>query len=89
MVSEPKDKVFVMNRREAQNVSEVVVGTFSINSLSVKVLFDSEASHSFISSTLVEKLQLSSPVFISLDVSLPSGEMFNCTSLHSQVPLDV
>ncbi|KMS98235.1 hypothetical protein BVRB_4g094550 [Beta vulgaris subsp. vulgaris] len=87
MENQSKGRVFIMNRREAQNVSEVVVGTFFINSLSVKVLFDSGASHSFISSTLVDKLQLSSPVSISLEIALPSGKMFNCTSLHSQVPL--
>jgi hypothetical protein len=40
---------------EAQEDPGVVIGTFSINDLSVVVLFDSGASHSFISATYVEK----------------------------------
>jgi hypothetical protein len=36
----------------------VVIGTFFVNDLSVVVLFDSGASHSFISATYVEKHNL-------------------------------
>jgi hypothetical protein len=43
---------------EAQEAPDVVIGTFSINNLSAVVLFDSEASHSFISAAYVEKHNL-------------------------------
>lgn len=40
---------------EAQNASDVVLGTFPVSSVSVFVLFDSGASHSFVSTTFVKK----------------------------------
>jgi hypothetical protein len=36
----------------------VVIGTFSVNDISAVVLFDSRASHSFISTAYVEKRNL-------------------------------
>jgi hypothetical protein len=43
---------------EAQEASDVVFGMFFINATSAVVLFDSEASHSFISAAYVEKHNL-------------------------------
>jgi hypothetical protein len=43
---------------EAQEAPNVVIGTFFINDTSTVVLFDSEASHSFISIAYVEKRNL-------------------------------
>jgi hypothetical protein len=43
---------------EAQEASNVVIGIFFINDTSAVVLFDSRASHSFISATYVGKLNL-------------------------------
>jgi hypothetical protein len=43
---------------EAQEAPDVVIGTFFINDISAVVLFDSGASHSFISTTYVEKHNL-------------------------------
>jgi hypothetical protein len=43
---------------EAQEASNVVLGLFFINTTSVVVLFDSGASHSFISIAYVEKQNL-------------------------------
>jgi hypothetical protein len=40
---------------EAQEAPDVVLGTFLVNSTTAIVLFDSEASHSFIFATYVEK----------------------------------
>jgi hypothetical protein len=40
----------------AQEAPDVVIGIFLINNTSVVVLFDSRASHSFISTAYVEKL---------------------------------
>jgi hypothetical protein len=43
---------------EAQEAPDVVIDTFSVNDISVVVLFDSGASHSFISAAYVEKHNL-------------------------------
>jgi hypothetical protein len=43
---------------EAQEASDVIIGMFFINDTSEVVLFDSKASHSFISATYVEKHNL-------------------------------
>jgi hypothetical protein len=43
---------------EAQEAPDVVIGTFSVNDISAVVLFDSVASHSFISAAYVEKHNL-------------------------------
>jgi hypothetical protein len=43
---------------EAQETPDVVIGTFFINDTFVVVLFDSGASHSFISTAYVEKHNL-------------------------------
>jgi hypothetical protein len=43
---------------EAQEAPDVVIGTFFINDTSADVLFDSGASHSFISTAYVEKHNL-------------------------------
>ena len=86
---DPKGRVFVMNNREAETSNDVVIGVFLIRSLSVKVLFDSGATHSFISKTVVESLGLVSPESVSLDVSIPSGEVRNCSKLFRSVPLSI
>jgi hypothetical protein len=54
----------------------VVIGTFSVNDISAVVLFDSRASHSFISTTYVEKHNL--PIALlrcQMIVSSPGGDM--------------
>jgi hypothetical protein len=43
---------------EAQEVPDVVIGTFFINDTSTILLFDSRATHSFISTAYVEKHNL-------------------------------
>jgi hypothetical protein len=61
---------------EAQEAQDVVIGTFSINDLSAVVLFDSGASHSFISATYVEKHNLRMALLRSqMIVSSPGGDM--------------
>ncbi|XP_021736447.1 uncharacterized protein LOC110702998 [Chenopodium quinoa] len=85
----PKGRIFVMNSREVETSNNVVIGTFLIRSLSVKVLFDSGASHSFISRTVIESLQLESPELVSLDVAIPTGEVRECSRLFRNVPLTI
>ncbi|XP_021722600.1 uncharacterized protein LOC110690081 [Chenopodium quinoa] len=85
--ADPKGHVFVINNRETATASDVVIGNFFIYFMSTKVLFNLGASHSFISRTLVHKLKLESPVSISLDITIPSGEVMSCTKMHQGVPL--
>ena len=47
-------KVNYVSSDAAQEMPEVMLGTFSVNSISAIVLFDSGASHSFISQALLE-----------------------------------
>ncbi|XP_021775712.1 uncharacterized protein LOC110739565 [Chenopodium quinoa] len=49
-------KLNVMSRHEADSTKDVITGTFSINSIPVKVLFDSGGTFSFISKAIVSKL---------------------------------
>jgi hypothetical protein len=61
---------------ETQEAPDVVIGTFSINDISAVVLFDSKASHSFISAAYVEKHNL--PIALlrcQMIVSSPRGDM--------------
>jgi hypothetical protein len=61
---------------EAQQAQDVVLGMFLASSHPATVLFDSGASHSFISSSFVVKHQL--PITIlkqTMLVSSPGGEM--------------
>ncbi|KAI3505957.1 hypothetical protein L1887_28299 [Cichorium endivia] len=47
-----KGRAFVMTAEEAQDAPDVVTGTFLVNSTPTFVLFDSGASHSFVSAVL-------------------------------------
>jgi hypothetical protein len=46
-------KVNHVNVETVQEALEVMLGTFSVNSISATILFDSGASHSFISQAFV------------------------------------
>jgi hypothetical protein len=61
---------------EAQEALDVVIGTFFVNDTSVVVMFDSGASHSFISVAYVKKHNL--PIALlrcQMIVSSPGGDM--------------
>ena len=65
-----------MTTEIAQEAPDVVIGTFSINSNSAIVLFDSGASHSFIAYTFIKNHGI--PVCIMkkpMLVNSPGGEM--------------
>jgi hypothetical protein len=62
--------------QEAQKAPDVVIGMFFSNDTSAVVLFDSEASHSFISAAYVEKHNLSMALLrCQLIVSSLGGDM--------------
>jgi hypothetical protein len=61
---------------EAQEAPDVVIGTFSVNNISVVVLFDSGSLHSFISAAYVEKgIDIIALLRCQMIVSSPGGDM--------------
>jgi hypothetical protein len=61
---------------EAQEAPDVVIGMFLVNDTSTVVLFDSGASHSFISVAYVEKHNLPLALLrCQMIVSFPGGDM--------------
>jgi hypothetical protein len=61
---------------EAQEAPDVVIGMFSVNNASVLVLFDSGATHSFISTTYVGKHNLPLALLkCKMIVTSPGGDM--------------
>ncbi|PKA48706.1 RNA-directed DNA polymerase like [Apostasia shenzhenica] len=67
-------RVYALTRQEAQDSPDVIAGTLSLNDSPVIVLFDSGASHSFISESIIQKLQLETcPLDEVLHVALPTG----------------
>ena len=77
-----------MHKEEAEYAPNVVMGTFSILTQPVDVLFDSGATHSFIYVKLVESLGLvptrkSSLLF----VILPNGKIVTYEELYEDYPL--
>jgi hypothetical protein len=69
-------KINHVTTEEAQQAQDVILGMFLASSHPATILFDSGASHSFISSTFVAKYHL--PISImkhTMLVSSPRGEM--------------
>ena len=61
---------------EAQEAPDVVIGTFPVNDNTAVVLFDSGASHSFVSATYVQKHNLPIAMLSNkMLVTSPGGEM--------------
>jgi hypothetical protein len=74
---------------EAQEAPDVVIGIFSINDASVVVLFNSGASHSFISAAYVGKHNLPLALLrCQMIVSSPGGDML-VRQLCSKVNLKI
>ncbi|XP_021762501.1 uncharacterized protein LOC110727242 [Chenopodium quinoa] len=72
-------KLNVMSRHKADSTKDVITGTFSINSILVKVLFDSGATFSFISKVIVSNLSH----------CLNTGGVVQCTKTFRDVPLKI
>ncbi|XP_074298169.1 uncharacterized protein LOC141628989 [Silene latifolia] len=77
-------KLYVMNRKEAEN-ADIVSGNFSVNSVLAHVLFDCGASHSFISTRFVEKLKLEPSEIVNYDFVVPSGDLVNCGKVYKSI----
>jgi predicted aspartyl protease len=74
---------------EAQDAPGVVLGTFSVNSVPATVLFDSGASHSFVTEQFMAKHDIPmSSIKTHLLISSPNGEM-KSTYICPQVNLKI
>ena len=84
-----RGKVNHVTAETAQEAPEVVIDTFSVNSNSATVLFDSGAWHSFIAYTFIKKH--GSPICVMkkpMLVNSPGGEMkANCICLAASLIL--
>ncbi|XP_074271319.1 uncharacterized protein LOC141595254 [Silene latifolia] len=85
----PRGRIFLMSRAEAEAHPDIVTGTFLIFEVPCLVLFDTGASLSFISMKLSDKLPLESSLGESTDISLPSGDIFSCSNIYSNVPISI
>nr|KAJ0208383.1 hypothetical protein LSAT_V11C500276030 [Lactuca sativa] len=54
--SRPKARAFCMMAQDAQEISDVVTGTFLVNSIHARVLFDSSANKYFVPTTFCKNL---------------------------------
>ncbi|XP_021746154.1 uncharacterized protein LOC110712037 [Chenopodium quinoa] len=84
-------KLNVISRHEADTTKDVITGTFSINSIPVKVLFDSGATFSFISKAIVSKQShcLKTIDVIYVPIVIPTGGVIKCTKTCKDVPLEI
>ena len=82
-------RLTAISTREAEGAKDVVTGTFLVNSVPVNVLFDTGASNSFVSASIIKKLRLKylEPSFYV--VAIPSGELYQCTRVYKSVPLTI
>jgi hypothetical protein len=84
-----RSRVHNMTVEQAQDASGVVLGTFPINSVPATVLFDSGATHSFITDQFIAKHNMPvSPMKKPLLVSSPGGDM-KASHLCPQVNLKI
>ena len=82
-------KVNLMNAAQAEDSSNVIMGNLPINDVPAKVLFDTGASHSFISRWFVDKFKLSTVALKTpILVSSPGAEAMASRGCF-QLPLTI
>jgi len=77
-----------MSKKKAAISSTVVTGTLSLNSKPFCVLFESGATHSFISTRAALPLNLKqNKECANYGISLPNGQVIECLVLYKHVPI--
>jgi Retroviral aspartyl protease len=86
----PAGQLYALEEPKAADPANVITGTFPVNSIPAYVLFDSGASHSFVSSACVSRLGFTAIDCVTVDhqFSQPSGSVVSCNRLYKEVPLD-
>jgi len=82
-------KLFAMGKEAAKDDAHVVTGTFLVNSKPTFVLFDSGATHSFVSREHARALRLKNCSHIIDSVTIPSGESVSCDKVYNGVPIKI
>ncbi|XP_021754416.1 uncharacterized protein LOC110719735 [Chenopodium quinoa] len=80
-----------MGLREANAAKDIITGTFSINSVLFKVLFDSGATYSVISKVMLPKLShcLKTVHDIDIVIKLTTRSIVHCTRVYKDVPIKI
>ena len=58
MPNAARGRLNYVQAKKAQEAADVILGTFSVNSVPAQVLFDSGASHSFVAQPFVERSEM-------------------------------
>lgn len=81
--------LFVLNATKAANVGNCLTGTFDVKSVPAFILFDSGASHSFVSKTFSAKLESIPASSLDEYVSVPSGTDVKCSKVYNDVSVKI
>ncbi|XP_038976501.1 uncharacterized protein LOC120107335 [Phoenix dactylifera] len=84
-------RVYALTEQDAKTSNSVVTGMIRLLSYDVNILFDSGATHSFISANFVRKNNEISPVLLEFDlcVSMSSGDVILVNSVCKNCILDI
>ncbi|XP_074305788.1 uncharacterized protein LOC141641009 [Silene latifolia] len=78
-------KLFIMGKQEGENDAHVVTDTFIVHNMPSFVLFDSGATHSFVSRSRALAMDLGEYELVKDSVLIPSGKSVSCSSLYRGV----
>ncbi|KAL6582471.1 hypothetical protein OROMI_006485 [Orobanche minor] len=83
-------RVFAMTHQEAAENPEVMAGMLNISNIPALVLFDTGATHSFISRRLFDEIKAAYPIIEKefLEVSIPSGSSIQTMGLCKKVRIN-
>ena len=82
-------RVNLITAEEAQESPDIVLGTLNVNSVSASVLFDSGASHSFISLMFAKNQSIPLTLMRTPMVIHASGADMNATHECREIPIDI
>ncbi|XP_073025203.1 uncharacterized protein [Primulina eburnea] len=83
--NKPNARVFAITQEEADDANDVVAGTIFVNEMPAYVLFDSGATHSFISKRFTKKLGLTPEILVEpFRVATPTSKTIETHRVHRQ-----
>ncbi|XP_075481237.1 uncharacterized protein LOC142521950 [Primulina tabacum] len=81
--NKPNARVFAITKEEADDANDVVAGTIFVNEMPTYVLFDSGATHSFISKRFTKKLGLTPELLVEpFRVATPTSKTVETHRVH-------
>ncbi|XP_073045974.1 uncharacterized protein [Primulina eburnea] len=81
--NKPNARVFAITQEEADDANDVVAGTIFVNEMPAYVLFDSGATHSFISKRFTKKLGLTPELLVEpFRVATPTSKTVETYRVH-------